>query len=238
MTLMMKSLIDRLYSKNVLIVAASGNGGEYRNNYPASYHKVISVGAVDQDENIWYGSNYGPALELTGPGASILSTGFTVDEDGNYSYTLTQYSGTSMATPHVAGSAAILFSHFPTCSVTEIRYALAITAKDKGISGCDEQYGYGIVQVKDAFDYLKSNPCTNRTSWGQNIIRNGTCDLLVDDKVLDNGIQRPSKFNRRPLSHALKDHLKPDQLSKTQHLLNKKKRVRVRNIYHAGIDHS
>lgn len=226
MTSMMQSMIDRLYSKNILIVAASGNGGHRVNNFPASYHKVISVGAVDQDENIWSGSNYGPALELTGPGVSILSTGFTMREDGNYSYTLTVYSGTSMATPHVAGSAAILFSHFPTCTVTEIRYALAYTAKDKGLTGCDEQYGYGIIRVKDAFDYLTSNPCTNTTSSGQNIVRNDTCDLLVIDNetgVSDN-IQGTTKFNRKPLSHSLNQFMQ----SKNNPISYIKKRMRSR----------
>ena len=68
------------------------------------------------------------------------------------------YSGTSMATPHVAGAAALLISHFPTCSVTQLRYALAYTSKDKGRSGCDPYYGYGIIRVKAAYDFLKQYP--------------------------------------------------------------------------------
>jgi serine protease len=170
-TTLMKKLLDRLYAKNIIIVAAAGNDGKRIGNYPASYPNVISVGAVQSDETIWKNSNYGPWLELTAPGVSILSTG--VDKKGQYTFIL--YSGTSMATPHVAGAAALLMSHWPKCSATQIRYALAKTAKDKGNKGCDDYYGYGIINVRAAYDYLKKNTCVN-ANWGKSV-GNGMCSI-------------------------------------------------------------
>ncbi len=69
------------------------------------------------------------------------------------------WDGTSMATPHVSGVAALVWSHYPTCTNAEIRQALQATAQDLGAAGRDNAYGYGLVQAKAAFDYLAANPC-------------------------------------------------------------------------------
>ncbi|MGH9509402.1 MAG: S8 family serine peptidase, partial [Terriglobales bacterium] len=58
------------------------------------------------------------------------------------------WDGTSMATPHVAGVAALVWSHYPTCTNVEIRQALRTTAQDLGPAGKDNAYGYGLVQAK------------------------------------------------------------------------------------------
>lgn len=68
-------------------------------------------------------------------------------------------SGTSMASPHVAGVAALVWSHFPDCSNAEIRSALAASAEDLGAAGRDTSYGFGLVQAKDAVDYLAEYGC-------------------------------------------------------------------------------
>lgn len=68
-------------------------------------------------------------------------------------------SGTSMASPHVAGVAALVWSHFPDCSNAEIRSALAASADDLGAAGRDTSYGFGLVQAKDAVDYLAEFGC-------------------------------------------------------------------------------
>jgi serine protease len=117
-------------------------------------------------------SNYGTWLELSAPGKSIYST--TVNSLGESVYAY--YSGTSMATPHVAGVAALVWSHFPECSNTQIRYALAQTSKDGGASGCDDYFGYGVVQAKAAIDWLIANPCVG-ASYGKGTIVGG-CNFL------------------------------------------------------------
>jgi subtilisin family serine protease len=62
--------------------------------------------------------------------------------------------GTSMATPHVAGIAALLWSFYPAKTNAEIRTALQTTAQDRGTAGRDNSYGFGIVQAKAAYNLL------------------------------------------------------------------------------------
>lgn len=64
------------------------------------------------------------------------------------------YNGTSMATPHVAGAAALAWSNNIDCTVTEVRNALKATAVDLETTGRDDKTGYGLVQVKAASDYM------------------------------------------------------------------------------------
>ncbi len=68
-------------------------------------------------------------------------------------------SGTSMASPHVAGVAALVWSHHPSCSNVEIRTVLNTTAQDLGAAGRDVKFGYGLAQTKDAIDYITANGC-------------------------------------------------------------------------------
>ncbi|MCU7553727.1 S8 family serine peptidase [Alteromonas sp. ASW11-19] len=75
-------------------------------------------------------------------------------------------SGTSMATPAVAGVAALVWSNHPTCTGEEIRSALKATARDAGAAGKDVYFGHGIVQAADANDYLTANGCAGGGSGG------------------------------------------------------------------------
>jgi len=75
---------------------------------------------------------------------------------GNYAY----FDGTSMATPHVSAIAALVWSHFPTCTNANIRNALNATAEDLGAAGRDSTFGYGLVRTKAAVDYLTLNGCS------------------------------------------------------------------------------
>lgn len=76
---------------------------------------------------------------------------------GNYAY----FNGTSMATPHAAGVAALVWSYFPQCSAAQIRTTLAKSAQDLGAVGRDDKYGYGLVQAKAAYDRLAASGCNN-----------------------------------------------------------------------------
>jgi serine protease len=133
------------FSSGVLLVAAAGNDADNTLSYPAGYSSVISVAAVDSSERVADFSQRNMDVELAAPGVNVLST-----VPGGYD----RYSGTSMATPHVAGAAALLWSHNTAWSNGRVREALQRTARDKGTSGRDSAYGYGIVQVKSALGYL------------------------------------------------------------------------------------
>ena len=146
-----ENLYKQIYDKGVLIIAAAGNDGNTALSYPASYPTVMSVAAVDSSQNKASYSQYNAQVEIAAPGSSVKST-----IPGNQ---YASWSGTSMATPHVAGVAALVWSYFPTCSNNQIRNVLIKTAKDRGTAGCDVNYGWGIVQAKAAYDLLKSQGC-------------------------------------------------------------------------------
>ncbi|PKG82899.1 peptidase S8 [Colwellia sp. 75C3] len=94
---------------------------------------------------------------------------------GNYG----KMSGTSMASPHVAGVAALVWSHHPTCTNVEIRNVLNASAQDLGATGRDVKFGHGLAQTKDAIDYITANGCDGSGSGG------GT---TPGDTVLENGV--------------------------------------------------
>lgn len=141
-----------LYDDDILVFAAAGNGGNGERSYPASYKSVISVAAVDDGDNHATFSQWNDQVELAAPGVNIRSIRNAQDE-----YTFK--SGTSMAAPHAAGVAALVWSNFPNCTATQIRDVLAKTARDVGRTGCDHYFGFGVVQAQKAIKYLHGEGC-------------------------------------------------------------------------------
>ncbi|MBU5310944.1 S8 family serine peptidase [Tissierella carlieri] len=137
-------------SRGVVVVAASGNEYASSISYPAAYDSVIAVGAVDSNRRRASFSNYGTGLELMAPGVNIYST-----IPGNQYQT---NSGTSMASPHVAGVAGLMRSVNRNASVSEIRSVLRNTAQYAGNS---TEYGYGIVDAYAAVQAISGNPAPN-----------------------------------------------------------------------------
>ncbi|MEM7220919.1 MAG: S8 family serine peptidase [Pseudomonadota bacterium] len=134
----------------ILVFAASGNAGNNACSYPACYPTVISVGATEESMVHADFSQFTDAVDLAGPGASVRSTVL----NGKYA----RFSGTSMATPHVAGGAALLWSLHPQCSHTQIADALRKSALDLGAPMRDEAFGHGLIQLAAA-DELLGNGC-------------------------------------------------------------------------------
>lgn len=148
----LEAAINRAYNAGVVVVAASGNDGREGISYPARYTNAIAVGAIDSNHQLASFSNYGPEQDVVAPGVNIYSTMPT------YSVTLTswwygysnnydQMSGTSMATPMVAGVCALILSANPNLSPAEVRNILESTATDLGSVGWDKYYGYGEVDA-------------------------------------------------------------------------------------------
>lgn len=133
-------MVDAAYAQGVLLVAAAGNDYGGAVSYPAAYDNVVAVSATDKNNNLAAFSSVGPEVELAAPGVGILSTW----NDGGYN----TISGTSMATPHVSGVAALAWEANPLLSNVEIRALLQQTADDLGMTGRDSFYGYGLVDAK------------------------------------------------------------------------------------------
>jgi subtilisin family serine protease len=143
-----QAAFDSAYASGILNVAAAGNDGNSTMSYPASYSSVMSVAAVDSSGNVANFSQYNAQVEIAAPGVGVNST----YNNGGYK----SLSGTSMAAPHVSGVAALVWGNNPNCTVQQIRNGLNSSAQDKGSSGRDNYYGYGIVKAKDADNYLKN----------------------------------------------------------------------------------
>lgn len=132
--------VDAAYASGVLLVAAAGNDYGGAVSYPAAYDTVVAVSATDSADNVASFSNVGPEVELAAPGVGILST----YKDGGYA----TLSGTSMATPHVSGAAALAWEANPLLSNAEVRALLQSTADDLGAAGKDNLFGYGLVDAE------------------------------------------------------------------------------------------
>ncbi len=128
--------------QGVLLVAASGNSGDGNTSttelsYPAAYSSVVAVGATSSTDSLASFSNTGSFVELSGPGVSVNST-----YKGDVYKTL---NGTSMASPHAAGVAALLWKGLTAPTLSDVRTALQNRAEDRGATGRDSGYGFGIV---------------------------------------------------------------------------------------------
>jgi hypothetical protein len=127
-------------------VAASGNAGSNFVLYPARYEAVMAVAATDNAKNWATFSNYGPEVDVAAPGVSIYSLGL----GNNYTYK----SGTSMAAPHVAGLAAVLFGLPGNSSAAAVRWEIETTALDLGAAGPDVFFGAGLIQMDAAIQTI------------------------------------------------------------------------------------
>ncbi|MCX5339916.1 S8 family peptidase [Streptomyces atratus] len=143
-------------SKNTLFVIAAGNEGPALNTVssPGCAPSVLTVGAVDRDDSTAQFSSRGPVNgshtlkpEITAPGVGISAAA----AGGRGVYAYRTMSGTSMATPHVAGAAAIVKQRHPEWSAQQIKAALVSSAKSD-IPGDVRETGGGRLDVKAAID--------------------------------------------------------------------------------------
>lgn len=115
----MQDAINYANAKGVVIVAAAGNSSSSKASYPAYYTPAIAVAATDSSDNKASFSNYGSWVDIAAPGVSIIST-----YKGSYS----KLSGTSMASPFVAGLAGLIKGQHPEWSHSQVRSQIESTA--------------------------------------------------------------------------------------------------------------
>ena len=130
--------VQYAYNKGCIIVAAAGNAVQPGAYFPAALNTVISVASLDSNLHLG-NSNFGASIDIAAPGEDILSTDITQSMLG---YAIR--SGTSMATAHVSGVAALLISANPSCNNTEIKDWLIQTARQLSIT---DLVGAGLVDA-------------------------------------------------------------------------------------------
>ena len=168
--------IDYAIAQGVIIVASAGNEGEAGMGYPGAYAPVISVAAAGWDyqeatPTWWYGLDVAdptnPAdffiadfssielsdpeqdLDIAAPGSAIVGP-YQVNSGKTSYYYL---SGTSMASPHVAGLVALMAQQNPALTAASAEIQLEDTAIDMRVAGHDNYSGFGLVDADAALDY-------------------------------------------------------------------------------------
>ena len=201
-----------------LVVAAAGNSSHPEKRgfveYPAALPEVLSVGSLDEENNLSYFSSYKTdndypekpeghrGVDIVAPGSKIYST-FDHSDSGKYNNGYCYLTGTSMATPIVTGVAALLMqqhSHYYK-NPSIVRKVLIQTAKDCGIHGYDKEYGYGLIDAKAAITYpfTVNQPFENKRQYlekknqsftdhnNEKNIKNSTGDKILNS-IKSNGV--------------------------------------------------
>jgi subtilisin family serine protease len=156
----LKRVIHQATEQGVLVVGASGNGGKAV-EFPALMPEVLSVGATTPDEQVAEYSSFGDAVDIAAPGGSdlvpVYSTwpSYLTSSDLGSGVTNAHLTaglvGTSMAAPHVSGTAAVLWSLHPNLSAQQVRSALLAMADDHGAVGPDPYFGFGLLNFQRAY---------------------------------------------------------------------------------------
>ncbi|MDE7106534.1 MAG: leucine-rich repeat protein, partial [Anaeroplasmataceae bacterium] len=151
--------ISEAYDNGILPVVAAGNENTDTSYVtPANISRAITVAALANANNIYYRpyySNYGYYVDVSAPGSAILSArmgGGTVS-----------MSGTSMAAPHVAAAAALIFTEHNEYTHSQVEKLLRDRAVDLGDAGKDKYYGYGMVNLRYIYAELLSDVTFNQT---------------------------------------------------------------------------
>lgn len=145
---------DSTRAAGIVHFASAGNSAGAI-GYPAEVPSVNAVGSIDPDGDRSAFSCFGPALAFAAPGQTVWTTDRT-DADGFAGADYTTLSGTSFASPFVAGVAALVLSVDSTLTAAEVESALATTTLDLGPLGHDDDFGYGLVRAGGAVQWTQS----------------------------------------------------------------------------------
>ncbi len=153
------------HERGMVVVVAAGNTiSDAIENSPAGLDRVITVAASDASDRKAGFSNGGERIDVAAPGVDILSARATNNPmctaDKTVGGTYCRVSGTSMATPHVAGLAALLLAKNPALTNEEVRQIIRTSADDLGTAGKDNDFGYGRVNAGKTISNAFIKPLT------------------------------------------------------------------------------
>jgi thermitase len=133
----LREAVEYAISRNVLVVAASGNERSEGNlpSYPAAYDGVLAVGATGNSDVVTGFSNTGDYVDMSAPGVGL----WTTLPGGEYG----PPNGTSFSSPYVAGAAALVYTLRPDLPQGDVQCVLKAGTDDKGAPGKDPEYGWG-----------------------------------------------------------------------------------------------
>ncbi len=205
--------LDNARDNGVIVVVAAGNDSMNVDSSPSAgwndHDWPLIVSNIQSDDTPRASSNFGSAIDLAAPGTSILSTVTTNFTAANANGTYGYMSGTSMASPAVAGGAALVQSMNPSrISGAGVKQFLYRMAEDLGAAGKDSVYGNGMMQLDPAFLRPLHNASVFVSPLGLPLFEFGTYNLPFNDIpsavnaapaggtiVLNGGTSLPSTFN-------------------------------------------
>jgi len=165
----MQDTINEARAAGVILVAAAGNNSSSVPFFPAAYDGVVAVSAVNSGSELAWYSNFGSYVDVAAPGGDeadrngdsepdqVLST-MGDDSSGTVEYLYGRSSGTSMASPHVAGVAALMKASYPGLTPNDFDQVLISGAAvlDLGPAGRDDSFGSGVIDALKAVQSAQS----------------------------------------------------------------------------------
>jgi serine protease AprX len=181
----------RLACKNaidagIIPVIAAGNSGSGASTIaaPGDVPEVITVGATDSNDAIAYFSSRGPTkawgTEGTFVKPDVSAPGVDVESCSHNSDTYTKMSGTSMATPHVAGLTALMLQAKPELTAAQVKQIMEQTATDLGAAGKDNTFGAGRINADKAVLAAQSFTQVGRSDRWETVVKELSFPATVD----------------------------------------------------------
>ena len=190
-TTIMRDALDYALDNNALPVVAMGNSNTDNVGDSAYWYSALSVGAVDQQGGKASFSNFGLQTDVTAPGVAVLSTmptySVTLNTQYGYKMNYDALSGTSMATPVVAGLAGLILSKNPSLTATQVKGMIESSAGDAASFNLTS--GFGAVHAPAATALALNGDRTAPTmnsllpAFGSVLVRNVTFSAVAADNV-------------------------------------------------------